>query len=440
MLKRLLAILAILSFYGTTYGQDFSIDAQVKPRYEHRNGFGQLRPTDNNADRPADFVSQRTRIRMLFNDKSEKFRMGFSMQDVRTWGEVGNFANKDYGNFNIHEAWGELLFTDAFSVKVGRQEISYDDQRIFGAVDWAQQARSHDAAIFKYEKGFKLHAGFAISTFGESNYYIENDGNAYKAMQYLWFHKDFENFKLSGLFLNNGVEQNTTNAATPQPADFETVYSQTLGAHGEWRPGKFGLNASFYYQFGKTGAAKQDISAYNALLELLFNANEKLGFIVGGEMLSGTAYDETETYMTFNPFYGTNHKFNGHMDYFYVGGRMPRGGLTDLYVGATYKFDKDWNVYGRYHYFASAATIADNNGNELDSGLGSEIDLIINYKFNKYITIQGGWSGMFATDSMVYSTAQNNPGDPNKFNNWGWMGLVIKPTLFTTKKKEVAAN
>ena len=34
---------------------------------------------------------------------------------------------------------------EKFAFKVGRQEINYDDARIFGNVDWAMQARSHDA-------------------------------------------------------------------------------------------------------------------------------------------------------------------------------------------------------------------------------------------------------------------------------------------------------
>jgi len=48
-----------------------------------------------------------------------------------------------------------------FSVKAGRQEVSYDDQRIFGSVGWAHRARSHDMAIFQYEKNVKLHFGIA---------------------------------------------------------------------------------------------------------------------------------------------------------------------------------------------------------------------------------------------------------------------------------------
>ncbi|WP_044202764.1 alginate export family protein [Flammeovirga sp. OC4] len=439
--KLLLPATILLLFSNFALGQDFTIDAQLKPRYEHRNGFGQLRPSNSNLDRPTDFVSQRARLRFLFTDKSEKFKMGVSIQDVRTWGEVNHFANKDNGNLHVHEMYGELFFTEEFSAKVGRQELVYDDHRIFGSVDWAQQARSHDAVVLKYEKSFKLHVGFAVATVGETNFYtplVPGTNNSYKNMQYLWFNKKFEDFKLSALFMNLGLEQFDPTINNPARTDYETVYQQTLGAHGEWRPGKFGLNASVYYQFGKTGVAgaEKTIGAYNALLELLFKPSDKVGLILGAEILSGTAYDaDADQNNSFNPYFGTNHKFNGHMDYFYVGGRNPAGGLTDIYIGATYKANDQWNFYGRLHQFMSAAQLGDSStGTTYKSNLGTEFDLIINHKFNKYITIQGGWSGMFATESMQYATAANAGGDHEKFNNWGWMGLVIKPTLFTTKK------
>jgi hypothetical protein len=38
--------------------------------------------------------------------------------------------------------------TEAFSMKLGRQEVIYDNSRIFGNVDWAQQGRSHDHGSF----------------------------------------------------------------------------------------------------------------------------------------------------------------------------------------------------------------------------------------------------------------------------------------------------
>ena len=53
----------------------------------------------------------------------------------------------------------------ASSLKIGRQPLSYDDQRILGGLGWAQQARTHDAAVYKYKKEkFSLDIGGALNT------------------------------------------------------------------------------------------------------------------------------------------------------------------------------------------------------------------------------------------------------------------------------------
>ena len=58
-----------------------------------------------------------------------------------------------------------IRLSESTSVKAGRQEIIYDDHRIFGNVDWAQQGRSHDAAIVGWSgpDDLVLHAGFAFN-------------------------------------------------------------------------------------------------------------------------------------------------------------------------------------------------------------------------------------------------------------------------------------
>ena len=71
-----------------------------------------------------------------------------SVQNIRVWGDVSTLASDDQA-MALHEAWAEAILSEKFSMKLGRQEIDYDDSRIFGNVGWAQQARSHDAFLFK---------------------------------------------------------------------------------------------------------------------------------------------------------------------------------------------------------------------------------------------------------------------------------------------------
>lgn len=52
-------------------------------------------------------------------------------KNIRTWGSVANKCNRYGRSFSIYEAYGELNFNKKLSAKVGRQAISYDDDRIF---------------------------------------------------------------------------------------------------------------------------------------------------------------------------------------------------------------------------------------------------------------------------------------------------------------------
>ena len=178
-------IFFILLFFGITktYSQ-FTVDAQLRPRFEFRHGYKTLFPNDTD---PAAFVSQRTRLN--FGYKTEKLNFYVSAQDVRVWGDVPQLNVADENGFSLHQAWAEVSLVSDLNLKIGRQEIVYDDQRFFGNVDWAQQGRSHDAAVLKFEPNYlKLHIGAAYNQDGEALTGNILTKNTYKSFQYLWLH------------------------------------------------------------------------------------------------------------------------------------------------------------------------------------------------------------------------------------------------------------
>ena len=81
------------------------------------------------------------------------------------WGENRQILPDDQNDsFAVFEAWANINLGKGWSTKLGRQVISYDDQRIFGGLDWAQQGRNHDAGLLKYKKDkFILDIGLAFS-------------------------------------------------------------------------------------------------------------------------------------------------------------------------------------------------------------------------------------------------------------------------------------
>ncbi|CAM1354641.1 alginate export family protein [Tenacibaculum insulae] len=402
----------ILIFTATlTYAQ-LKIDTELRPRAEYRHGFKTLFPDNANA---ALFTSQRTRLNIAHS--IEKLNFYVSIQDVRVWGDVPQLNSADNNGLSLHQAWAEILLDANYSLKLGRQEIIYDDSRIFGNVGWAQQARSHDLALFRYKKGsFKADLGLAFNQSKENLTGTDlTTPNTYKAMQYAWLHKDWNNFSGSFLFLNNGLQSTDG-----------LKYSQTIGTHLKAKQNNLQLAANLYYQFGND-VNNNDLSAYLLGLEANYKLNDKTTVGLGTELQSGNDYNTSAgDNNAFNPFYGTNHKFNGFMDYFYVGNHANSVGLLDIYAKANFKLNPKSSLTAFVHSFSAAADI----NATVSKQLGTELDLVYAYNYTKNIGFKAGYSQMFASEGMEALKGISD----NNTNNWGWVMVTINPTLFTSKK------
>ena len=424
-MKKLIISFAIFSMVmlmaGDLIAQTVNIGAEVRPRFEFRNGYKQLMPDGNT---PASFISQRTRLNAYF--ANENFKVKLVLQDVRVWGDVNQLNKGDVYGTSIHEAWGEILFTEKFSVKFGRQEIIYDDHRIFGSVGWAQQARSHDAAIFKIlpAKNHKLDIGIAYNATGETLYEADYTGmKNYKSLQFVHYHGKFDKLSVSVLQLYNGMAYDTDTSANLAE---EISWSLTLGTRLTYATDKVKANLAYYYQGGKN-AANRDLASMYFGGDVAFSLVKNFSFGLGFEYLSGTATKDKGwgTDNSFTPLYGTNHKFNGWMDYFYVGNHGGNVGLTDIYLPLIYKYKK-WTFKAIPHYFMSAATVSDAAGKDYSNGLGAEVDLVAVYSMTKAVNLQAGYSQMFATETMQVVKG----GNYENTNNWAWIMITFKPTFF----------
>jgi len=414
--------------------QSVTISGEIRPRYEFRHGYKTLIPDDA---KPAHFISQRTRLNVFF--ANETFKAYLSLQDVRAWGDVDQLNVQDANGFGVHEAWGEIRISDLLSLKVGRQEVAYDDERIFGAVGWAQQARSHDAALVKlsFNETHKVDVGLGYNAMRESLFREDYTNANYKAIQWIHYHGSFDNSGLSVLFLNNGIEYDSD----PDPAvtDEKISYSQTIGARYTTVIKKITADAALYYQGGKNGG-HNDLSAVYFSLNVIGNLTDAFSLGVGTEYFTGTSTVDQNTSgatdHSFSPFYGTNHKFNGLMDYFFVGNYAGQNGLVDIYVPLALKVKK-WTFGLRPHYFLAAATVStlDQNNQviqDYSNGLGAEIDIVGQYVISRSVNIAGGYSQMFATETMQVVKYPANPGGAyyKNSNNWAWLMVTIKPTFF----------
>jgi hypothetical protein len=431
-IKSIILGLATLAFGGVNAQMTFN--AQYMSRGEMRHGFGTMATKGMS---PGIFISQRARIGGVYT--SEKFKINFSVQDVRTWGSVANSAIDTKSLLSVYEANVELFVNKKLTVKIGRQAIAYDDERILGGLDWAMQGRRHDALVIKYQADSTLtfHAGLAYNQSSESNKYSKYTvtGN-YQNFQYAWVNKLYKKFNFSFLALNNGVSYYkipTGNATTTD--SLAVAFSQTIGLRSEYKADKFNFLAYGYYQMGQVvdnkfpyAQSAKFANAFDVCAEVGFKPVKGLLITVGAEILSGTsqyASGSANKTNSFDPIFGTNHKFNGYMDYFYVGNHSATVGLWDNYLRVSYAKGKSiYSINGHYFNVATDVENVYEGALKMDANLGSEIDVTHLFNYSDGVTIQTGYSQFFGTPTLQIL----RPGSSwEEISNYFYVMLIVRP-------------
>ena len=407
--------LAILLGSSVSSFAQLTIDAEFRPRFEYRHGYQHLFP--EKAD-PAAFISQRSRLNLDFTQEKYKFYIG--IQDVRLWGDLPQLNRADETGLSLHEIWADLVLTENLNLRLGRQELILDDSRIFGNVDWAQQARSHDLALLQWKKN-QWQAKIALAFNQENERLIGTDYqlNNYKTLQLLWLHKDWDKISLSLLAFNNGMQYTDSLIS-------KVRYSQMVGFHlvQKNKSNQFTLNS--YYQLGENQIG-ESLDAYLIGLEFQQKLLDKNTLTIGGELVSGNneATTNGKVNRAFSPLYATGHKFNGFMDYFYVGNHNSSVGLIDLHLGLKHAFNESTNLLVKAHEFIAPAKY---NG-EYYRELGTEIDILFSHTISNEISFSVGYSQFFQQSALEQLQNTRN----TKNNNFAYVSILVKPTLFTNK-------
>lgn len=419
-----LVVIISIAFSNLSYSQ-FTLVGQVRTRTEVRDGLGNLNLLTNT---PSAFTSQRTRL--TFGYKWDRVTFGMAVQDVRVWGQdASTISNTDGGKFGVHEAWAEVVLANSadttvkfkliqnLSLKVGRQELVYDDVRLLGNLDWLQQARRFDAAIFKAQHlGWSLDfgGGFNQNTdaFGvNGTYYVAGNApvsalssknvslaipggflptvgkggspvlanaagtngqnQSFKSFQMAYLSHKFKQTKFSALFFKDDFSKFRTDSIGSAGTGY--VYGRrydqlgvnsriTYGAmlvgqvgNASSRLGKVAWQAFGYGQSGKDRDGLSISKAYHYGANFMFQKG-LLSFGPGYEILSGNdgfTLKAGETHR-FDPLYGTPHKHWGYMDYFYVGTGSPAGGLKDAFFKVKHAANRLTSTLD-IHYFALAS-------------------------------------------------------------------------------------
>lgn len=415
-------LICLLSGFFSAKGQT-TIDAEFRPRTEFRQGFSQ--PLLDGT-KPGFLTTQRTRLN--FNYKGGIVSGIITLQDARIFGETDTKqpATATTGSIGVYEAWAEMLLYSGASLKIGRQGLQFEDGRLFSLSPWSLTGNAHDLAHFHYvAPGLDIQLGYAFNNQkaynADTSYYSVS--KMYKGLEFFHITKTLAN----GLDLSLlGVDESFMKSKTDRSLYHRFTTGGTLQLKNDMNP--LGFLATGYYQFGKS-APTVDLDAYLLAIKGTYAFNDKITGILGADYYSGssTILEATKT-NTFNKLpYGVNHSFNGYMEYWAT---LPKGGLFNYFGGATLKLNKRLSSDITYYGFQLVKGMKSGT-TEIGKNIGSELDVVLNYKFSAETAIQFAWCTYFETDGtklLKYKSAAAE----TRFPQFAYVMLTIKPQLYKT--------
>lgn len=279
-------------------GWKLTLDAQLRPRATFDTG----RDFSDEVGDNHEYVTQRARLGVTLAD-ADGLSFVLRVQDVRVWGEEDNTTDFQANGFDVHEAYGAMVFGETVRVRVGRQEIAFDNERLVGPLNWTQRARSFDGGRLTLTG-----PGWDADAFGtvivESD--KDKDGNVPSGRNggtiFGGLHGHYHVSDALDVNLASYMRRNKTTEER----------RHTLGTYVTGAVSGFRYAVDGYYQMGDLD--DEDISAYMAGLRAGYEMADgpKLGFTLIADYLSG----DGKPTGVFDTLYATNHPFYGEMDFF----------------------------------------------------------------------------------------------------------------------------
>jgi hypothetical protein len=328
-------------------------------------------------------------------------------QDARAFEKTtGSQAVPLRDTLDLRMAYGE--FGSTSSIRVGRQELAFGEQRLIGHLGWANTARSFDGARMTLKR-----QGFQLDTFAASVVTIRPDafdksgaGNAlYGAYG-----------SLSALIPKQVVEPfffwRQSSGVAAELGGTATIHQATTGARMAGKiPASLDYSSEVAMQTGSVGL--DTIKAWAALGLL----GKTLGNVPAGPRLfaeynyaSGDANRADGARGTFDQLYPTGHDKLGLSDQ--VGWRN----IRHARAGIELKPAPKWQMNSSYHswwlasaadglYSASGALIARSVAGTAGSHVGQELDAQATYAYSPQLQIGGGFAHVFPGEFLTKTTA-----------------------------------
>lgn len=352
MRKQIMALsLWSLSFVGFANDLKVEHNAQLRVRHENYNIY------EGRSDK-VDYTAMRFRAGFQF-DVGEGRKLYLSPQVLKGFGDLNANNQQTSGDKNssaveFHEAYADIgLGLFDMSLKVGRQQINYGNNNVFGTRNWTPGGQAFDAA--------KLTAPVGMGELDVVYSKIVNDDTTTTSdditLTFLYYRAlDTDHHELDAYVIFNNRSVDDDNRDT-----------RSVGLRYQYKSDSFGFSTENIFQ----DLNKQDHSAYNLNLDLDYKLAKFTPFATFS--LATFRYDQ---------LYANRHSHNGLIDI------VGRKNLVRASLGAKYKINKRWSAKLEFFQFKkqsendlayNQAVSSTLNGDINEDDLGQEIDVSVKY-------------------------------------------------------------
>ncbi|MBC8097583.1 MAG: alginate export family protein [Akkermansiaceae bacterium] len=432
------------------YMNQWDIGGSARFRYEVKEGFGVAGIAgsadfrdDDHANVSNEYYLERIRYRVGYTDKwwgaLVEGRSSFAQSDER-WAyaatplPAGTVAKNGLGpesdRVDLHQAYVTVGNHKEFpvSAKVGRQELSYGEERLIGAFAWNNIGRVFDAAKLRWQNPW-FGADFFTSRVvipEDSDFNVSNDYDLFSGV-YATSTRIPKNILDVYFLARNSSKQAISAEESPQFPQPSARDIYTLGFRLKSKPGELGswdYSLEGAYQLGNfqdrrlggAGAPRLEHEASMLVAQGGYTFTEawatpRLGLEYS--FGSGDSNSTDDKHETFENLFPTNHKFYGYMD---ISSSLqnihdvraifqlkPHSRLSVAVEGhAFWLADTSDNFYNKGGAPRGGTGATPGTGYGVNptysSFLGTEIDIIAGYALTRYAQLEVGYGHFFVGD------------------------------------------
>lgn len=425
-----------LSFLNGT----LCLDVQARTRWEIRDNTIDFNDAINDLNDDNWFLF-RFRLGALWKPVSW-FSVYVQGQDSEEWNSdrpniPGASGSEGDNEFDLRQAW--VQFGDPehslLTLKVGRQTLTYGDERLIGPLDWTNFARTFDAAKLSLKQPTWQLDAFVSSvvviregTFDGSDLFNINENHRDQVFSGLYFTApklSFGTLDLYALWLSQarGTVSNLESGdplalPTTGPLSRSTSFG-TFGGRLHGDPKKlhgFEFDVEGAYQNGTVRGMALNAFAAHAGGGYNFAGPLKPRLWLEYNYATGDQNPNDGNSETFQNLFPTNHKFYGSMDLFAwqnmhnvsFGLRVtPIPSVTaEVLIRAFWLASTD-DVWYRANGLTPVRPLTP-AAQSASSEAGQEIDLVVNWTVNKHLAFQGGFSHFLAGNYLADTGTADN--------------------------------